>query len=286
MPWDDEAGMDDIDDLFIRLLSLSKSDEHLAYRGQADSDWLLQTSLDRILDARTDYVSRLAEERAIVEKFRVRTDQYLGRIERQYVSGSRANDTISALAVLQHYHTPTRLLDWTHSPWVALYFAAIDHADKPGAVWWFNQRAFEHEVGRRWRKEEYDIDQYRRPGPNGQVNLNSTAFSIDGPPWITGLYYPVPFHRIEVQQGFFTVAGRLGLEHGERIADVFDRADTSDATPQATNQYARVIVPASWKQAVLDRLRAMNIHSKSLDYPGADLVGIDLTESLRRSTRH
>jgi phosphoglycolate phosphatase len=31
----------------------------------------------------------------------------------------------------------------------------------------------------------------------------------------------------------------------------------------------------------LDRLRNMNIHSRSLDYPGADLVGIDLTRDLK-----
>jgi hypothetical protein len=75
-----------------------------------------------------------------------------------------------------------------------------------------------------------------------------------------------------VQQAFFTVAGRLGREHGELIADVLDKG-----------KYGRVVVRASWKQAILDGLRNMNINSKSLDYPGADLVGISLTRELKRT---
>jgi hypothetical protein len=281
MSWIDETGIGNVDELFRRTLTLSKDNALLACRGQANSAWPLQASLDRILDAKADYASRLAEERALIESFRVRAREHLGRVEKQYVEG---NERVGALAVLQHYGAPTRLLDWTYSPWVALYFAAIDHHDRPGAVWWFDQKSFEQEVGHRWGKEHYDMeDSYRRPGPNGQIDLNPTAFSTSGPPWVTGLHYPVPFHRIEVQQGFFTIAGRLGLEHEERIADVFDHRDTSGGVTQTGNQYARILVPAAWKQDILDRLRAMNIHSRSLDWPGADFVGADLTQSLHRS---
>jgi len=269
MTWKDETGIEKVNDLFIRLLGLGVR-EPVACRGQADSSWLLRTSLDRILDTNADYVARLAEERAVIEKFRVQAREYFGPLETNYLHGSHANDRISALTVLQHYRAPTRLLDWTASPWVALYFAAIDHHDKNGAIWWFNQgkEAFEDEVGRRWDK--YGLR--RDPQRNNEVDLNDTAFNSDGPPWITKLHSRVPFHRIEVQQGFFTVAGHLGLEHGELIADVLGEG-----------QYARVVVPASWKQEILDRLRIMNIHSKSLDYPGADLVGTDLTRDLKRA---
>jgi len=263
MCWEDETGIATVHDLFTKLLSFDKGDELLAWRGQADSRWLLQTSLDRILDVEDDYVSRLAEERALIEKFRIRAGEFLGRIEKQYVSGNHTNSGVSALAVLQHCYAPTRLLDWTHSPWVALYFAAIDHRDKPGAVWWFNQKSFEQKVGRRWK--EYDMEQHRRPRPDGQINLDATAFSPNGPPWITKLHYPIPFRRIEVQQGFFTVAGRLGLEHGRLIADLLGEGE-----------HSRFVIPASWKLDILNGLRVMNIHSRSLDYPGADLVGIDL----------
>ena len=39
------------------------------------------------------------------------------------------------LAIMQHYQAPTRLLDWSESPLVALYFAVTPHTATDGALW-------------------------------------------------------------------------------------------------------------------------------------------------------
>jgi hypothetical protein len=267
MTWKNDTRFGNIDELFKNLLNLGRNDDTVACRGQADINRPLKASLDRILDINADYTSRLAEETAIIEKFRILSFEYFPNdFEKNLLS---SQDKIKALSILQQYCTPTRLLDWTFSPWVALYFASIEHHDKDGSLWWFQQKPFYDVVGPRWDK--YSMKRYP---PDRHVNLNDTAFKNDGPSWISMVFHFPKFHRLEVQQGFFTVAGRLGLNHGDLIADVMN---------ENPDQFARIVIPASWKQEILDRLRIMNIHSKSLDYPGADLVGIELTKALKQS---
>lgn len=270
MIWKNEIRFENIDDLFSNLINIGGNNKSVACRGQADINWPLKTSLDRILNTNADYAKRLSDESAIIEKFRILSrEHFRNGLEENYLSG---HDKISALSILQHHRAPTRLLDWTFSPWVALYFASIEHHDKDGSLWWFQQKAFNDVAGPRWDK--YGMKRYP---PDGHVNLNETAFKIDGPPWIIMIFHFPKFHRLEAQQGFFTVAGRLGLDHRDLIDDVMS---------EGSGQLSCIVIPASWKQEILDRLRIMNIHSKSLDYPIADLVGIDLTRALKQTCKH
>ncbi len=45
------------------------------------------------------------------------------------------DDDLSWLFLMQHHGSPTRLLDWTESGLVALYFAVEDHSEEDGELW-------------------------------------------------------------------------------------------------------------------------------------------------------
>src|SRR5215213_9347505 len=91
------------------------------YRGLADQSWGLETSL-----------KRLGRHAGAVEK-------PLLRSFRKYAEpGSIPADTLWVrLTVAQHHGLPTRLLDWTISPKVAIHFATAEeqHYDKDGVIW-------------------------------------------------------------------------------------------------------------------------------------------------------
>jgi hypothetical protein len=91
------------------------------YRGVADHSWGLETSLQRLCG---DYVN---VEGPMLRSFRKYAE-----------SGSIPADTLLVrLAVAQHHRLPTKVLDWTVSPKVALHFATAEeeHYDKDGVVW-------------------------------------------------------------------------------------------------------------------------------------------------------
>lgn len=84
--------------------------EEWVYRGQYSKVWPLATSLERSYGA--NKITRESERNAIFD-FMNKTRLYL----------NNGYSRIDALAAMQHYGAPTRLLDFTRSFFVALYFA-------------------------------------------------------------------------------------------------------------------------------------------------------------------
>ena len=105
---------------FNELLTLIDSirgagEEPLWYRGCGRAQHCLQPSLYRHRGiTKTAGLSQL--EHDLVTRFRQRSIPFHDR---------DISDDWEALFFMQHYGVPTRLLDWTESPFVALYFAMM-----------------------------------------------------------------------------------------------------------------------------------------------------------------
>ncbi len=97
----------------LRLLWTSQS---ILLRGQFNSIWGLETSLERIRKKGDDYISKTQKANQEFSD-KVETLDFIREI---YPNGLKANQKE---AILQHYGFPTDFLDLTYSYDVALYFA-------------------------------------------------------------------------------------------------------------------------------------------------------------------
>jgi hypothetical protein len=148
------------------------SDDFL-FRGQPDDSDLIPKL------ARLSLPDVLATERQLLSDFRREALPYIDR---------PVTDPWEWLAVAQHHGLPTRLLDWTTNPLVALWFAVCEEPrnSKRGVVWAFKTSP----------------DQYVQADENP---FNALGTRIFRPNHIT--------RRIIVQSGWFTCHRHLYAEN-------------------------------------------------------------------------
>jgi type I restriction enzyme M protein len=152
---------------FQRALEDPKSHSYM-WRGVSSADYPLIPKVAR--EWHQDLFTLNFSERAMLEQFRVRAMLYL--------KDRPANDW-EWLALGQHYGLPTRLMDWSKNPLVALYFACTENFDKDGAVY-FARRINE-------------IDLLKQPDPFGISD--------------TRAWHPLQIdQRMFFQQSLFTVS--------------------------------------------------------------------------------
>ena len=92
------------------------------YRGVGDSRWPMLTSLDRLGGVSPPHTKCGLEEHVL---------RNFIRYSRPYVSPDMRNGW-ELLASAQHHGVPTRLLDWSYSPFVAAHFATLGRRDAEG----------------------------------------------------------------------------------------------------------------------------------------------------------
>lgn len=108
--------------------------ESWAFRGQADARWPMFSALSRqLLYSGVHREAWTGQEERILRIFRRKSHLFLQHIPVE-------SDAFEWLALMQHHGAPTRLLDATWSPYVALFFA-LERGAEVAAVWAFNAGA-------------------------------------------------------------------------------------------------------------------------------------------------
>ena len=122
VPHGEDKVVGGISDLLRHLAEDVQSNQVCWYRGHDLYRWKLLPTLARNSE-------HLAAELDLLGKFQQDASLLLVH--------SALNQEWQWLTIMQHHGCPTRLLDWSESPLVALYFAVSnkDHLNEDGALW-------------------------------------------------------------------------------------------------------------------------------------------------------
>jgi hypothetical protein len=238
---------------YAATLAISSKSPGFACRGQADAQWPLIPSPRRVLPPPTAVSDALLAERRALREFKGQAHLHLPT---SYLPrDTPKSDVPSWWSLMQHYQAPTRLLDWTRSPYVAAYFAVESLPELDGAM--------------------YVVDLNTIP-PRAEGTTNTKYQNPSAPhrlEFFTGI---TRTERMVAQLGCFSVSLNVLTNHGDWLLDKCSRpGGTADSGP-----VRRWIFPAAVKGEMLRHLRTMNIAAHSL-FPGADGLGRSVAEVVR-----
>lgn len=237
------------------MASIAAKRRTILFRGQPQQA-RLRTSLIRALSTSVNLeVATFVEENAL-NHFQSQAHLFQQHLEPVI---TRSSELFEWWARMQHHGAPTRLLDWTASPYVAAYFAAEHGPDSTGEIFVIDAGRVDESFGRRSKFDDRHAE-----------GINETAFLHPRPTDEPRIVTFTPFHktqRLVAQQGYFTVATHLLSPHDELLA----------ATGGILKRW---VFPASLEPNMLYHLRTMNVGANSL-FPGIDGLGRSTAELIR-----
>lgn len=275
----------------IRAVFDELGGDEWVFRGQADARWPLRTSLERATDPRKD--SLCSGENDLIDVFKGRAHQFLASTPSQ-------EDDLEWLALMQHHGAPTRLLDFTRSPYVALFFA-LEAAPvcSHSAVWAVNAQGCNdraehiisvlkdwHDTGLTESLDRLPMEGWLREKPClFRKILLSNQFYI-----VCSVQPHRANERVVQQQSVFLCPGRQRFGQGFEINLLcqLSAGKMPDYIAPAWNppQVYRLTIPTSMRADLLWELERMNINRATL-FPGLDGFARSLATRLYlREWRH
>lgn len=225
-----------------------------AFRGEVSALWPLVTSLARRLQIYCPERALwpLREQRAL-RVFRRKAHIYLDR-------APAAGDDLRWLALMQHHGAPTRLLDFTKSPYVAAFFA-LEDAVGDAAVYALNTPALWSAAPATDPSLTRDRIDPREPGHYERYFVgNRLPVVWFGEPSVMD-------RRLVAQSGLFVVPGRIDLPLDELLDGYAAAHDAQQEQPLLV----KYVLPQAMRSEAMQTLYRMNVTNASL-FP--DLEGL------------
>jgi hypothetical protein len=211
-----------------------------AFRGERDERWPLYSSLSRYL--RNFGVSREAwpeQEGRILRIFKRKAHQFLDK-------PPDTDDDFQWMALMQHHGAPTRLIDFTWSPYVAAFFA-LERTLADGVVWAMNPARVDSSRNT------------KRINVDPRVHGNFSRYFLAGKRHFIWMGEPHTMNRrLIAQSGTFAVPGVLDVPVEDILRD-----------PDLENVLAKIVLANSVREVAMRELYRMNITYATL-FPDLD----------------
>lgn len=192
-----------------------------------------------------------------------------------YISHLRPDDLVKWAILAQHYGAPTRFLDWTTNPLVALFFACNSYEEHDAVLWMCHTTNYNRYLNANWK----------RPEANGFTNEDIAKNLIshvedERLPLLPILLSPhYEDERMAMQSSRFMVWGRNENALESIIpADYYMRLQTPETPlPEEVIEsdkrfFFKFHIRAQAKQGMIRQLELLGVSSK-LVFPGLDGVG-------------
>ncbi len=238
------------------FLDMFNSSSYWIFRGHKNPSWPLSTTIQRNLPYESGKIAEIESE--IIREFKRAAHNYLQ-------SQNLPTNHVEWLSLMQHHGAPTRLLDFTKSPYVAAYFA-LEEASKDNryvAIWAINSYELnKHSVKilMKYKKGEHANEK------ESSIDIDSDEVilgAINGQEKFVHPCEPVKMNeRFRIQQGQFLLIGDINAEFHENLLA------TVDAKLLPTI-FRKILIPVSERGNIIRDLYLMNITPSTL-FPGMD----------------
>jgi hypothetical protein len=236
---------------WAEFVAMTERQDGWAFRGVPDAGWTLLSSLSRRLQAYCPDDPSLwpmREERAL-RVFRRKAHIYVD-------DASTLDDALRCMALMQHHGAPTRLLDFTKSPFVAAFFA-LELATDDAAVYALNTPAL-------WSAAPLFDASLNRDRIDPRIGDNFERFFLHNNQALLWCGEPAELdRRLVAQSGLFVMPGLLDRPL-EAILQAYPAQDNEPLL-------VKYVISQSIRQTAMNALYRMNITHSSL-FP--DLEGL------------
>lgn len=164
------------------------------------------------------------------------------------------------LSLAKHHGLPTRLLDWTYSPYVAMHFATynLNSYDEDGGIWCVDYRQTNELLPKPLRAlaKDSDVNIFTTELLNGVATTLESFDRLAKDDFVVFFEPPSLDERIVNQFALFSLPSSSRLS----LAEFLNRREAT---------HRRIIIPAELKWEVRDKLDQANITERVL-FPGLD----------------